>query len=203
MENKKARFLYRGAFLSLKTAFIVVAVVVVAACLLSLAFMDDVKLADKTVKDMELVALTDGQPMDAELFKENPLTVVNVWATFCGPCISEMPEFGEVSREYADKGVRFLGVCGDITYDAGGSPNAKLLSDAFAIIEATKADYLHCMPTPEYSPRLQTLISSSYPSTFIVDSEGNILKLYVGAISKELLVSALETELSVLQGAGA
>ena len=200
-EASKKSILYRDAFLSLKRSFIALAVVMLAASLLALALLDDVKLADKTVQNIELVTLTDGTPVNAEIFKESQLTVLNVWATFCGPCIHEMPEFGEVSREYADRGVQFLGVCGDITYDADGTPNAGLLSDAFDIIVTTKADYPHCMPTPAYATQLGTLISNSYPGTFIIDENGNILKLYVGAISKDALVSALETELSKLQSA--
>ena len=201
MEKKKS-VLYQDAFLTLKRGFLILAAVMIAGGLLSLALLDDVKLADKTVQNIDLVTLTDKTPVNAEIFKESTLTVVNVWATFCGPCIREMPEFGEVSREYADKGVQFLGVCGDITYDADGSPNAQLLSDAFQIIETTKADYPHCMPTPAYAPQLGTLISNSYPGTFIVDSNGNILKLFVGGITKDVLVSAIETALSTSQDAG-
>ena len=201
MEVKKRNVLYQGAFLSLKSAFIALFVVMLAGSLLALALLDDVRLADKTVQNIELVTLTDGTPVNAEIFQKSSLTVLNVWATFCGPCIHEMPEFGEVSREYANKGVQFLGVCGDITYGADGTPDAKLLGDAFNIIKMTKADYLHCMPTPAYALQLGALISNSYPGTFIIDENGNILKLYVGAISKEALTSALEAELSKLRPA--
>ena len=200
--EKKRSILYKGAFLSLKRAFLVLAALMIAAGLLALAFLDDVKLGDKTLKNVDLVTLSGGEPVDAAYFNDGKITVVNVWATFCKPCIKEMPEFGEVSREYAGKGVKFLGICGDITYDADGSPNAKLLADAFRIIETTKADYLHCMPTPAYAQLIGALTSNSYPGTFLVDAEGNILKLYVGSITRDVLAAALDKELSALQGAG-
>ncbi|MCB1906210.1 MAG: TlpA family protein disulfide reductase [Rhodocyclaceae bacterium] len=38
------------------------------------------------------------------------LLVVNFWATWCPPCRKEIPEFVEVSREYADRGVQFVGL---------------------------------------------------------------------------------------------
>lgn len=200
MGKKRKSILDREAFLSYKSIFLVLAIVVVAGCLLSLAFVDDIKMADKTVKDIELVTLTGDKRYDAGIFAESELTVVNVWATFCAPCIREMPEFGEVSREYADKGVKFLGVCGDIKYDQDGTPDPGLLSDAFAIIEATGADYLQCMPTPEYDPYLGELISNSFPGTFLVNSDGEIVRLFVGSIQKDVLVSAIEQALDRGQG---
>ena len=202
MEKKKAPILYRGAFLSLKGAFLILAAVMLAAILVALALIDDVRMADKTVKNIELVTLTDGAPVNAEIFRESKLTVINVWATYCGPCIREMPEFGEVARAYADRGVRFIGICGDIPYDADGSPNAAQMREAFAIIEQTGADYLHCMPTQAYAPSLNALVSSAYPGTFLVDASGNIRKLFVGAVSKDVLISALEKELPASQGGG-
>lgn len=202
MEKERKSILYRDAFLSLKSAFILLAVIFVAVCLLSLAFMDDIKMADKTVKDIELVSLDGSEHEDVGIFAENKLTVLNVWATFCGPCIREMPEFAEVSHEYADKGVVFIGVCGDISYDKDGKPNQKLLAEAYRIIETTGADYKHYIPSPEYDQHLGELISNSFPGTFIVSPDGEILKLYVGAIEKDVLVSALEHELSGAQDAG-
>lgn len=36
--------------------------------------------------------------------------VVNFWATWCGPCKEEMPEFSRISEKYAGKGVQFVGI---------------------------------------------------------------------------------------------
>ena len=42
-----------------------------------------------TAKDL------DGNTVTEEIFAEKDLTVVNIWGTFCPPCIAEMPELGE------------------------------------------------------------------------------------------------------------
>ena len=202
MEQRKS-ILYQAAFLTLKRGFLVLAAVLVAGSLIALALLDDIKLADKTVRDMEVVSLTDGAPADAALFAESKLTVLNVWATFCGPCIREMPEFAEVSHEYAARGVRFIGVCGDIKYDESGEPNQQLIDDAFTIIETTGADYAHYMPTPAYKSALSALVSDSYPGTFLVDRDGNIKKLFVGALTKDTLTAAIDKELAAIDGAQA
>lgn len=39
---------------------------------------------------------------------EDQLYVVNFWATWCPPCVTEMPYFDKLSEEYEDKGVKFI-----------------------------------------------------------------------------------------------
>ena len=57
-------------------------------------------LAGFTAQDLE------GNDVDDSIFDDYDVTMINVWGTFCGPCIQEMPDLGEISDEYADKGIR-------------------------------------------------------------------------------------------------
>jgi thiol-disulfide isomerase/thioredoxin len=51
----------------------------------------------------------DGKPQSLAIYKGRPV-VVNFWASWCGPCVEEMPELSSLQREYAKKGIQFIGV---------------------------------------------------------------------------------------------
>ncbi len=74
------------------------------------------------------------------------MTMVNIWATFCGPCIEEMPDLGELNKEYADQGFQIVGIPVD-TMNQGGEISGEMVDTANEIIDQTKADYLHILPS--------------------------------------------------------
>ena len=55
------------------------------------------------------VTNTSGQPQSLAAYKGHPV-VVNFWASWCGPCVAEMPELSALHREYAKKGIQFVGL---------------------------------------------------------------------------------------------
>ncbi len=123
-------------------------------------------LVNYTVKDLDLndVALAD-------YIKGNKVTMINIWGTFCGPCISEMPALGEIERRYKDKGFEIVGLTCDV-YDLHGNYNESVIADARAIIEDTGITY----PVLIAPTQLMLDIGLQYvPTTYFLDSEGNVL----------------------------
>ena len=64
---------------------------------------------DSTKLEFSLTTLT-GDTLDQTVFSDNKLIMVNYWATWCGPCVGEIPDLVKISKEYADKGFAMVGV---------------------------------------------------------------------------------------------
>lgn len=131
---------------------------------------------EKIFGEFETVTLT-GEPVTQEIFGEAELTMVNIWATYCSPCIQEMPELAELAREYEDRGVQIIGLLSDVSEPEDAT--------AMEIVEETGADYMHILPSAELQMNLLSRISA-VPTTVFLDREGNMTgSAYAGARSKE------------------
>lgn len=51
-----------------------------------------------------------GDMIDDSIISSNKLTMVNYWATWCGPCVGEIPDIQQLSEDYADSGFSVIGV---------------------------------------------------------------------------------------------
>ena len=98
------------------------------------------------------------------LFQGAKVTVVNLWATWCGPCVRELPELQKLREDYADKGVQVVGILLETS--------ASAVSDAKSILENAGADYPVLLPSSE----MGSLIDVQYiPTTYFVDAQGRVL----------------------------
>lgn len=124
----------------------------------------------------------EGDALDAALFSDYDLTMVNIWATFCRPCLDEMPDLGEIHAEYADKGFQIVGLVAD-TLNQDGSLSESQVDLAKDVVERTGAHYPHILPSPDLFGILSQ--ATSVPTTFFVDKNGaQVGYTYLGSRSK-------------------
>jgi thiol-disulfide isomerase/thioredoxin len=97
------------------------------------------------------------------------VVVIDFWATWCGPCVAEMPKMKQLYAEYKSKGVEFIGVSLDQAESAGGLTKLK---------EFVKKEGIEW---PQYyqGNYWQSDFSSSWginsiPCVFIIDHEGKL-----------------------------
>ncbi len=139
----------------------------------------------------------DGKPVSEKIFKGHKITMVNIWATFCGPCVYEMPFIQEISESYADKGVQVVGIVCDVTLLPDGSYSQSLLQSAKDIVEETGVKYTNILPSEDLN-RAKLDQVYSVPETIFVDEYGNqIGTAYVGSKSYEDWAAIIDSLLEV------
>lgn len=122
----------------------------------------------------------EGSPVDATIFLDYKVTMINIWATFCSPCLEEMPDLGKLNAQYADKGFQVVGIVADAA-DGQGSINQSMVDTAKEIVSKTGADYLHMVPSSDLNMLILSQVSA-VPTTIFVDSKGKqVGETYLGA----------------------
>ena len=126
----------------------------------------------------------DGNKISSEIYSQNKITMINVWGTFCGPCIREMPDLAKLSEENKSKGVEIIGIPIDII-DDWGRVDTRLKSEALMITEKTGVEYKNVVPTVDMFLGFLRGIQA-VPTTFFIDKDGRqIGGVYMGSRSQK------------------
>lgn len=112
------------------------------------------------------------------------IVVVNAWASWCPPCIEELPLLASAAEAYADKGVTFLGLN---SMDDPIAAASLLGSSAYRSIDDRDGAILATIPG--VPPR-------SLPSTVILDRQGRIAVRVIGPVKPGQLESAIDSLLA-------
>ena len=147
----------------------------------------------KSVGKFETTGI-DGKTYTEKVFSDYDLTLVNVFTTWCSPCVKEIPELQELYKEMKDKGVGVAGVVLDTT-DEKGNQDEEAVKKAGILQKKTKAEYPFLIPdTTMMNGRLQGI--SAFPETFFVDKDGNIVgDTYTGSHTLDEWKEIVEKEL--------
>nr|WP_314757446.1 TlpA disulfide reductase family protein [uncultured Lachnoanaerobaculum sp.] len=153
---------------------------------------EDSKQAESDKEDKkfpEFSAKTvSGEDISSDLFKDSKLTVVNVWGSWCGPCVQEIPELQKLYESMKDKDVNVIGLAQDAGTD---------LDAVKEIIDKNKVTYQNIVPEGATEDFVMSIMA--FPTTFFVDSDRNIVGVIQGNRNLEAFTAAVEGVLEKLK----
>jgi thiol-disulfide isomerase/thioredoxin len=144
------------------------------------------------VDDLTHGQLTDveNSPFYVDYFNSGNLVVLNYWATWCAPCIAEMPALNEVKRLYADSDIAFI----SYSIDKDSVKLAQFLSSGrfeFTDITLENRAYRNAIMNTLKGKAPDAWIGvHSVPITYIIRNR-KVLEKVTGTIGKEELIALI------------
>ena len=158
---------------------------------------------DEDDKEEEERALTPAPLADLELTDQfgnvhrledykGRVIFLNFWATWCGPCRNEMPDIQKLYEEYAAQGdeaeVVILGVAGPRIGQEGSA------EDIAAFMEEN--GYTYPVLMDESSEMFMQYGISAFPTTFMIDKDGNVYGYVPGQMTEDIMRSIIDQTLN-------
>jgi cytochrome c biogenesis protein CcmG/thiol:disulfide interchange protein DsbE len=97
------------------------------------------------------------------------VVILNFWATWCGPCVEEMPSLVQLQQRFKGKGLTVIGV----SIDVDGDAYHKFLKDY-------KVDFLTVRDPDQKTSNLYG--SFKWPETYIIDRNGIVRRKFIGPV---------------------
>ncbi len=135
----------------------------------------------KPAPKVKLVEWMNGEVTEAD--REGKIVVIDIWATWCAPCITQIPHNNAIASKYADRGVLVIGICSS----RSGQEKMAMVAETYGI------DYPIAKDIDAEAVAAWSVVL--WPTYAVIDRSGNVaaLGLMPDAIEK-VIDSLLEAE---------
>lgn len=128
--------------------------------------------------------------LQAAIHQSKEPTIINFWATFCKPCIAELPHFQAMANQYKAQGVKLIMV----SLDLKEAYPTKVASFAKKLKLTSPVVYLDESNADLFCPAVDSSWSGAIPASLFVNNATGYRKFYEEELSKE----KLETEIKAM-----
>ncbi len=121
--------------------------------------------------------------------KKSPLTLVNIWATWCDPCREEFPFILAMREKYKSRGLQVVFVSADFSSQR---------SEAFQFLKSNHVNFQTFHKNEEDLKFIETLYpqwSGAIPASLIFNQSGKLLDHWQGGATQEQFEAAIEKAL--------
>lgn len=115
---------------------------------------------------------------------DGKVVILDFWATWCPPCVKEMPHFIELYDEYKQQGFEMVG----ISLDQGGAADIK------PFVQKMNVNYTMLIGNQDITKEYGGI--RGIPTTFVIDKAGKIRQKYVGYREKAVFENDIKTLLN-------
>ncbi len=122
-----------------------------------------------------------GKKVELKDYRGN-VVLINFWATWCGPCKKELPDLISIDNELRGKRFKLIGVSADRGSD--------VVKEVYDFAQRNNLNY-PIVVDEDYQLEKAFGNVRGYPTTFLVDQEGKIVKTYVGARTKDIFMPGI------------
>jgi cytochrome c biogenesis protein CcmG/thiol:disulfide interchange protein DsbE len=165
-----------------------IAVVVILIALVGFAWFYGKKESPKKIEIPTTPVMVSSVEQSLEPYR-GKVVILDIWATWCPPCIREIPDFIKLQNQYRSQGLEIIGVSVDPVDSRGGggaaavAPFMKNNGINYTIWMINNSAALGAYP-----------IGQGYPTTYVIDRNGRVVQKYVGAQP----MSRFETDIKAL-----
>jgi thiol-disulfide isomerase/thioredoxin len=148
-----------------------------AGFLMGTLFISCRQAASVHVDEVRVMPITAAVIKQAARNPDTKAVLVNVWATWCGPCREEFPGLVRIARKYQGRGLKVMLVSAD--FDTDMAAVKRFLAEQGVDFPS----YIKAEKDQEFIDSLDKRWSGALPATFIYDGAGNLQDFWEGKAS--------------------